>query len=775
MKKRQLKKQQFAVDAAILPELGERLIGRPAIALGEQVKNSYDADASICQIEFGDDEIIISDNGTGMSKEDFLGYWMRLGTTHKVDQATSTLGRPLTGSKGIGRLSAQFLADEMILESTSAKDGDSSIYAIIDWTNAVPGKELRTVFVEWESRRGDNIIYPGDSASGTRLTLKKLKYKWDAERLKELGHEVWMLRSPFKRPAERASTDVKNDLKTRRPEDFDIEIDAPNIKDAGAAFDETFQKVFSNWMARIQGRLESGRSKGTAVITVTFRKGYPEGAEERKSPFRTTVRLPIKPAKDDEDPTTAEEERSTEPLIDQTFFEILVFKTVGKQPSGVPVGELRKYLTQFGNVSVYDAGFRLPYYGSGRDSSGQDWLSIAADQGRRLSVSKLLPESLRTQNKYMLDLPAPGRIFGAVEINTNHERHIAEKLKSLPDGWLQIQSGRDRLKDNPAFYQLRDLIRFSLDYYANRYRLLFLENEEKGRQKESASQKYKRVGDILESNKREIPAPVFKEVKREINEALKASKTEEERIDRRFALLAPLASAGMVGLALNHEISRESNFLNRIGRQLRRVAKKHSIDELNEVADEFDEAKRRLDSLRELFSPLLSDEDKAATDRLKVRIVVDQAVRGMYALMPGVKFSKSGVPPDLRFPLGSFAEWSAVLQNILANAWNAMLDSEKAEISFCGGRDRSGREWLHVSDTGKGLDIPVSEADRLFEPFERRIEISNDKRSIAIGGQGLGLAIVRMIAHHRSATVSFVQPDNGFSTAFEIAWRGAKR
>ena len=114
-------KEQFIVDAAALQELGERLIGRPEIALGELVKNSFDADATIARIEFGEDQIVVSDNGTGISKQVFLDHWMRLFTTHKIDQGTSAkFLRPLTGSKGIGRLSAQFLAHEMTLESVSS-------------------------------------------------------------------------------------------------------------------------------------------------------------------------------------------------------------------------------------------------------------------------------------------------------------------------------------------------------------------------------------------------------------------------------------------------------------------------------------------------------------------------------------------------------------------------------------------------------------------------------------------------------------------------------
>lgn len=774
---------EFTVDAALLSELGERLIGRPAIALGEIVKNSFDADASTCRIEFRENEIVISDDGSGMSESDFLQYWMRLGTTHKVEEGVSRiLKRPLTGSKGIGRLSAQFLAYQMTLQSTAedrtnealksgaAGEPANSLYAMVDWRSAVAGADLSTVQVAWDMLP-EVVAYPNNSAAGTRITLELLKKQWDAEAIRNLGDDVWMLRSPFIRPANAGKTENRESkkLRIRRPEEFYIEIEAPDIAGAQEAFDERLRVVFSNWKARIRGRLDNGRSGGAAVVSVDFGRGYPPGSEKTRL-FRESVRLPIpKPV------TKPGEEQPKDPLVDKASFEILIFKPEGRQPGGVSVGDLRDYLAKFGNVSVYDAGFRLPYFGSGRDAAGQDWLSIAADQGRRLSVSDLLPEHLRTQNKYMEDLPAPGRIFGAVEINTNHEREVANSLGSPPDGWLQIQSARDRLTDNPAFYQLRDLVRFSLDFYANRFRLLDLEATEKNRAKEPASRKYERAIGVLERRKGEIPTAIFREVKKEFTEARRASVAEEKAIDSRAALLAPLASVGMAALALNHEISRESGFLAGISSRLRRIATKHSIQELRDIADEFDEARGRLDSLRELFAPLLSNEDKSATDRLKVRAVVDQTVRAMGALMPGVKFDKSGILADLRFPLGSFAEWNAVLQNVLSNAWNALLDSSRAEVLFRGGRDKSGREWLRVSDSGQGLDVLLSEAGKLFEPFERRITISDDKRSIAIGGQGLGLAIVRMIAHRRSAKVAFVSPEEGFSTTFEIAWRGARK
>ena len=141
--------------------------------------------------------------------------------------------------------------------------------------------------------------------------------------------------------------------------------------------------------------------------------------------------------------------------------------------------------------------------------------------------------------------------------------------------------------------------------------------------------------------------------------------------------------------------------------------------------------------------------------------------------MGRVDFDVTGIPEQLRFPVASFAEWSALLQNVLTNAWNAMLDAERASISFEGGRGARAREWLRVSDTGVGLGVPTEESEALFEPFERHLRISEENRSIAMGGQGLGLAIVRMIARRRSAQAAFVHPKPGFTTTIEISWKGA--
>ena len=745
---------QFVVDAALLRELGERLIGRAYIALAELVKNAYDADAHVCRVEFRSDEIVVSDDGHGISEQEFHDFWMRIGTTHKVDQRISrTLGRPMTGSKGLGRLSTQFLAEETVLESNAENDVDHMLYAFVDWSTIQSGKRLETVDVAWQSRL-EHSNYGNESPTGTTVRLKRLRSEWNAAAIEQLGREVWMLRPPLRFSNRPASTPG--------PNDFFVDIYAPDIGNVQASFDKDQRELLNDWKARITGHLEGGRgrSKGSASVTVDFKAGYPEGSDTDRL-IHQTVAVPVKP-----DP---QDRRSA---LDRARFEILVFKTEGLQSSGLPVAAVREYLRKFGNVSVYDAGFRLPYYGSSPDLAGQDWLNIATDQGRRLTTSELLPDHLKTIKRYLLDLPAPGRIFGTVEVDTNHEYDAATGT-SGPGDWLRIQPGRDRLAHNEAFEQLRDLVRFSLDLYANRYRAFADQTADRKRAKEPPKRVLRRALSELDRHREDIPREVFREVRRDVVAVQKSVSAEEESLDRRAVLLAPLATAGMAALAFNHELAREAQTLSDAKDALEEMAKRQNSAELARIASEVATFEARFQSFRSLFSPLAEPEDRDATNRLAVYGVVSQVVGSVRARMPGVRFDFRGsVDRECRFPIGSFVEWSAVLQNVLFNAWNAMLDSDRREIRLETDGSRRGASSLQVSDTGVGLAVAHDEASALFEPFERRMEIAEENRSVAIGGEGLGLAIVRMIASRRSASVGFRMPKRGYSTTFELSWKG---
>lgn len=768
----ELEPVQFRVDAALLRELGQRLIGKTHIALAELVKNSFDADAHTCRIDIEADRIVVSDDGHGISEEEFHAFWMRIGTTHKVDSGLSRrLGRSMTGSKGLGRLSVQFLADEMTLESNCDDAPHTMLYAEVDWRNVHSGNDLHTVDVEWISVSEDST-YTDSSPTGTRITLSGLRAAWDGKAIEELGGDVWMLRSPFR-------SDGKRRGKTAL--DFYVDLVAPGIDDAKAKFDKLRDALFSNWMARITGVLEDGRhprGRSRATVSVEFAPDYPKGVAAA-GPFRESLDFPIARKGDGAGNGADAEGESHElgehadpserPALDKARFTVLVFKPEGRQTSGLPVGDLRKYLSTYGGVSVYDAGFRLPYYGS-RDLGGHDWLNVAADQGRRLVASQLLPDRLRIPGRYLLDLPNPGRLLGAVEVDTNYENRVADG-SPIPQDWLRIQPGRDRLAPNDAFEQLRDLVRYGLDFYANRYRAVADDAMQQEHVKQPPAKALGSALKTLDRYRPELPDPVYRDLKREVNAVDKAVKTESEALDSRAALLAPLATAGMAALAMDHELSNNAVLLDEVASYLRERAESAESTEAQRVAKALRDYRSSFDAFRGLFSPLATPEEREATRRLPVESVVDHVVGAMRLRLTGVAFARSAIPRGLRFPVGSFAEWSAVVQNVLFNAWNAMLESDRRMIRFDGSRPDARRQFLRVSDTGVGLDMPLEETDVLFEAFERRLRFSEANRSIAIGGQGLGLAIVRMIANNRRVDVAFVKPSRGFATSIELSWR----
>ena len=76
---------QFKVSSALKDLVGKDLITNDNVAIFELVKNSYDAYATKVEIRFSDNEIIIADNGKGMSFDDLKNKWLFLGYSAKKD------------------------------------------------------------------------------------------------------------------------------------------------------------------------------------------------------------------------------------------------------------------------------------------------------------------------------------------------------------------------------------------------------------------------------------------------------------------------------------------------------------------------------------------------------------------------------------------------------------------------------------------------------------------------------------------------------------------
>jgi signal transduction histidine kinase len=711
-----LQEIKFSVDSALLQELGERLVGQSHIALAELIKNSYDADATRVEVIVRPDSIIVSDDGHGMDQKAFKNFWMRIGSKHKDQRRVSPDGRKLTGSKGVGRLSAQFLADG--IRMTTRAEGHRALFARVDWREAVKARELTKATAEWAYVRSPS--FTGGASHGTTILLVDLKQNWDSEALTALARELWPLQPPY------SSGDKAN-------VGFMVVLDA-----ADPVAEETFARqmraVLELWTARLLGTIRRKGKDGELTVRLQFR-----GADVVRETW------PIRGLR-----------------LENATFEIRVFDLQRRQPHGIKVDLAREYLNDYGGVHVYDAGFHLPYYGP-----EVDWLGIERDHSHRLSRSALLPSELQTAGG-MNFLPTNTRLYGLVNIDTGAERAAAVEAGRSASNALSIQISRDRLIDNRPYTQLRDAVRWALDLYAMEEARRRWSEDERHDDNLELGERAARVEDVLDRYADRIPEPVLEDLRAGLNEVTQRAESEAEQAARQAGMLGALATAGISAIAVEHETGRQIAELRRLAKRLRRHALELKDEELQKLADELKGWTQTVETTRALFSAVMDEESREKVQRLAAQAVIQRTVAQSSLLLRGVTVEFDRVPKALRLPPGRFAEWVAIFQNLLVNAANATLDSPERRIDVSGYRAK--REVvLLIQDTGSGVDL--RDADELFAPFARRQAISEERRALGAGGTGLGLTIVRMIGRNLGCRVEFVEAEKEFSTAVRLSWR----
>ncbi|MDT0141971.1 ATP-binding protein [Microbacterium sp. PRC9] len=751
----------FTVDAALLRELGERLVGRPYMALAELIKNSYDADATDVEINFAGKSISVADNGHGMSETDFAERWMRIGTTRKAKQALSPkFKRGLTGSKGVGRLAVQILgrATEVTSRALVKADGSSSelarpIQAKINWDAAVRRGELTSVTVDLENP-ATAPTFPGDKAHGTVVTISELADVWGAQDFTKLAREIWALRPPFE-------DDSGSGMRISLRSDSQI-IDE--------SFNDQMEAILDIWSARITGRLMP-RDKWLAT---------PDG-----------VLPPRLPSMDDDDQALRRPEakklqdlilridvevkgaakRTVHYLVPSSpigrlRFDIRVFSLQNRQPKNVSVTDAREYLRRYGGVNLFDGGFRLPYYGV-----DQDWLEAERDHARRLDRSRLVPEALQVK-KGLLDLPPNSRMYGVVQISTAEEAKAAARRGGGNDP-LSIQVSRDRLTDNPAYQQLRVLVRAGLDLYAMetaRIKLLDVTRLREKRQR-TPTEALGILSATVERARDELASDTYAELRYAVQDATEAARLAEASSSAYASLLGALATAGSTSLAYEHEISKQVAALQDLSEDLTEVAQGLPQSKSAQVLSAVERMRvwqERVAGIRAVFGPLLSKESRDTVERYRARSTVRKVVRDLEPLASGIKVDVTGIPNDLMFPPATLPAWTSILQNVLLNSYNALSDAAEPAISVVGTRGKT-TSRIQVLDNGVG--VPAEGSERLWQPFHRELLLSPEKEAAGLGGMGLGLTIVRMISDEIGVRANFVTPPTHFKTALQLEWR----
>jgi hypothetical protein len=171
---------ELIISMSVLEDLGINLYGNVPAVLSEMVANAWDADATEVNIDYSQDkgEIVIRDNGLGMTRDELQAYYLTVGHKRRAAGRTVTpRGRKPMGRKGIGKLSAFSIAE--IVEVETIKDSERTAISM-------DVNDIRKAIETAQSSDGTHHEKAGrylpreiqgrwDFRKGTRITLKQLR------------------------------------------------------------------------------------------------------------------------------------------------------------------------------------------------------------------------------------------------------------------------------------------------------------------------------------------------------------------------------------------------------------------------------------------------------------------------------------------------------------------------------------------------------------------------------------------------------------------------
>ena len=732
-------KESFTIESRIIREFGERLVKHPEVALLELVKNAYDADARSCTVDHEYPEhITVTDTGHGITLKEFQVAWMRIGTSSKESKATSRLfKRSVSGEKGIGRFAVRYLGQHLDLETTAfdKKRGcNTTLRATFDWPKFDRNHDLGTVKVPYRLYRAD-----AGAAAGTVLRVTKLRGSTETIDFRQVLTASLGLLSPYQALLRNHDDEEQEDLPDlpvpdQAPEDpgFNLIINSKDFEqDVSAA-----TAILKNFVFRCVVAVNNGRLK-----LRLYRRG------QNKPSLRLDDRY--------------------ENQIGRVYADIRFFPARKGTFAGMPVDgrEARTWVKNHSGVAVFDRNFRVLPYGT----AGDDWLALSADTARnernpQSNVAKRhfpMDEETRksTQLNYMLRLPYPTQLVGAVQVFgvRSSEQEADEGLFATAD--------RQGFVDNKAYKQLVDVVRGAAEVIAYADRELQLEEDERQTAElaKTAQEETQEAIAQIRSSANLTSSEKAALVKRLVV-AQEASERHDDLAHSRDAALEVMSLLGVVAGFMTHEFGTAINRLERSHAILKRLSKGNATLVKEAVAIE-----AHITVLKDFVAysqGYVKGTSIVPAKPLPAKPRIQQILRvfGKYADDRQIHVS-TDVTADVKAPLVPISLYSGIVLNLYTNALKAVTaraGADRHEIAVRAWNER-GVHRLQVSDTGIG--IPSALEERIFDPLFTTTDSNRDPLG---SGMGLGLTLVRRGAKAFGGSVHLVKPPPGFSTCFEV-------
>ena len=710
-------KVRFTVDAGIISRLGEELVGKRDTAVAELIKNAYDADATIVDVIFVNanlpgGELIIEDNGSGMTREQLINGFMRLSSSDKIHNPISPIfQRTRAGQKGIGRFATQRLGTCLTI-ITQTQTSSDAIKVVLDWGKFESDKYLNTI-------ESDIQLIPKVKEQGTILSITGLRDGWSDAYVTKIYRCVSTLLQPY--PLSKTYSG-NNDPGFKAYFYRDLKDDGHKILDE-------VSEITQFALAEIDTYVDD---QGHAHWSLKCNKyNYFQEFSIGKDP---------------------EDESSIMEYVRGVHARIYYFIYEASLISGQKRKEIREIAEEQGGIRLYRKGFRVLPYGE----KGDDWLGLDESARRRSIVAPHQNISF----------------FGLVEIN-DEGAEVFEETSSR-EGLIQ-NLAYDELVSYLYNVIISAVLKVA-DLRGRKGRAGQKDWGKKNTSVriDTALNELKSIFEAINSGNsspdiREDTSSFYFRAKELIQNLIVDRKEEQDErqslIDENN-MLRVLAGSGLVIGEFIHEIKRFEPAFSADLSVLRKglednpimLKKTYDMDinlkSFKAYTSYFDRTISR-NVIRELEPINVKEQVNAFYDSIQ------NDINRAHIDFPVPKYDGVGLNTIPMHP----SEWMSILFNLYTNSKKALKDIDNKKIFVHCWKDNK-NILLDFSDNGKG--IPIEDRDNVFNAFYTT-SVPVGSGDDAYSGTGLGLTIVRDIISSYNGTIEVVESLPDYKTTFRIS------
>lgn len=748
-------KVPFNVNAYTARLIGRENLSKLESAIVELVKNSYDADASICIIYYDDKSnvLYLLDNGSGMTDDIIKEHWMTIGYSSKVTTYITKKGRIQTGSKGIGRFALDRISSKCEMLTINER---SSIIWNVNWEDFKNEKQITEVYADIENTEISfmeflNVIDNKDmkklveenfTKTGTIFKLTDLRESWTDSLNSRVENNLKNIASPdleniFEMYFFRNNISI-NEAKIRaniiNAYDYKIKLD---IDDMGNA------KIMLH-----RNEFDFGDKLDDIIEKAEFTK-------EDKSYFLGKLINKDRKMTDLLPNISLEDILKIGPFSGSIYFnKISLNKSDKEKYYYKDITGRRNYTKEFGGIKIFRDKFKVRPYGE-YGSQNFDWLMLS--QRKTQSPAAVASNGIwRVRGEQVIGEVNISRTNLLLADQANREGLVETKqLMLFKEALISIIA----ILESDRQYVIRKLNK--LDKEKNPVEQYKIDIEEL-----ISKMNQKLIDKSNESNKSDLKKKPDSSI---VVEAYKVKAVLEERndviksLEDENAMLRTLATTGIITNTYIHELKSLSNDLfssiveaKESIQDLELLYQENNvIDEIKDIGESINEAYSYRNKFNSWFKVTIETvrEDRRHMKKWSINYLMENLAKSWEEVLDE-KNIKIDIDDDVAIEFKCFAyEIESVIHNLVANSVSSFeKDPEFVNHKIIKIKLEDNNEGfsIYYSDNGPGLTEAFKKNPyKILEPFV------TDKRSKEGEkvGTGMGMWIIKRIIENYNGNI----------------------